>query len=78
MIKKNTRIAGTAKITDEMPVITNIETVILPTAKPVRNRNPILKEKHAPTPARARTAGPGVMIRKKTATMKDIITIELF
>ena len=47
-------------------------------AKPIRNRMPTLKEKDAPTPARARTAGPGVIIRKKTAKMKDIILIKLF
>ena len=72
------RMAGIEKIIDERPVITNIETVIWPMAKPIRNRIPILKEKHAPTPARARTAGPGVIIRKKTAKIKDIMIIELF
>ena len=67
---------GTAKIIDERPVITNNETVIWPMAKPVKKRTPILNEKHAPTPARAKTAGPGVIIRKNTATMKDVINIE--
>ena len=44
-----------------------------PIASPVKNLRPLLKEKEAPTPAKESTAGPGVIMRKKTAKPKASI-----
>ncbi len=66
------------KITDAMPVITSSDTIICPIAKPAKNFRPLLKEKVAPTPAGASTAGPGVTIRKKTTNVKASIMLQNF
>ena len=60
-------------MTEAMPVITSIETAMCPIASPVKNLRPLLKENEAPTPARESTAGPGVIMRKKTAKPKASI-----
>ena len=66
------------KITDAIPVMTSSDTMICPIAKPAKNFRPSLKENEAPTPAKASTAGPGVMIRKKTAKQKASIIFREF
>ena len=65
-ITKNiVRIYETENTTDAKPVITKAHTKRYPIVSPTKNLKPSLNEKAAPTPAKARTAGPGVPIIKK-------------
>ena len=66
---------GTEKTIVIKPLITNKDTRMWPIASPIKNFIPWLKENEAPTPAKASTAGPGVMIKKNTAETNGIMVI---
>ena len=70
IIKNIVRIYETENTNDAKPVITKAHTMRYPIVSPTKNLTPSLNEKAAPTPAKARTAGPGSSYHNKNCQGK--------